>query len=110
MLRAPLNRYRPSDYRRLAFVKWQPRGWQWVDPQKEGAGNEIAVRMGSKSYTDIAAEQGRDFEEVIEQIQRDREFAEAHGVNLGGIEELVPPAAPDPDDDEAPPPRRNDDV
>jgi lambda family phage portal protein len=100
LLKSPLNRYRQSDFKRLSFVKWQPRGWQWVDPQKEGAGNEIAVRMGSKSYTDIAAEQGRDFEEVVEQIQRDKEFAAQHGVTLGEVAALIAP--PEPDDDETP--------
>jgi lambda family phage portal protein len=85
-------RYR-GDFDRLSFVKWQPRGWQWVDPQKEANGNMLAVQMGVKSLTDVAAEQGRDYEEVIEQIQRDREYADAHGVDLSKVWEAV--ALPD---------------
>jgi len=85
MLTNPFSKYRQNDYKRLSYAKWQPRGWQWVDPQKEANGSMLAVQMGVKSLTDIAAEQGRDYEEVIEQIQRDKEYAEAHGVDLTAV-------------------------
>jgi len=85
MLRPPLDRYRPEDYARLSQVRWQPRGWQWVDPQKEGNGNLLALQMGVKSPTEIAAEQGRDFDETVLQIERDKQFAAEHGVSLGEV-------------------------
>lgn len=87
--RPAFSRYKSSDFKRLSYVKWQPRGWQWVDPQKEANGNMLAVQMGVKSLTDVAAEQGKDYEEVIEQIQRDREYAEQHGVDLSAVWQAV---------------------
>lgn len=89
LLRQPLNRYRVTDFQRLAKHAWNYRGWQWVDPQKEGQGNLLAIQLGAKSYTDIAADQGRDFEEVVKQIARDKRIAEQHGVALGEIEQIV---------------------
>jgi capsid protein len=80
-----MNKYKTKDFKRLCRVNWQPRGWQWVDPAKEGSGNLIAFQMGSKSLSSIAAEQGMDFEETVEQIQRDVEYAKEHGIDVSGL-------------------------
>lgn len=86
LLRQPLNtRYRQRDMHRIAAHKWQPRGWQWVDPAKEGQGNLLAFQMGSKSLSDIASEQGRDFEEVVDQIKIDIAYATEKGLDLSGL-------------------------
>jgi len=62
---------------------WHPRGWQWVDPQKEAAGNEKAIKNGLKTRTEVLAERGRTLEEVLEERQRENEMAAAFGVDLG---------------------------
>jgi capsid protein len=52
--------------------------------------------MCAKSLTDIAAEQGRDFEEVVEQIERDKEYAKSKGVDLSEVwTTIAQPAAPE---------------
>lgn len=89
LLTPDFARYKQADYKRLSYVKWQPRGWQWVDPQKEANGNMLAVQMGVKSLTDIAAEQGRDYEEVIEQIKQDMDYAASKGVDLSAVWQTV---------------------
>ncbi len=61
---------------------FRPRGWMWVDPQKEATANVIAVKSGQKTLSDIAAEQGRDFEEVVQQMAMDIELAEQYGITL----------------------------
>lgn len=68
---------------KFANVDWQPRGWQWVDPAKEIKAAGDAVKEGVKTRTEIAAEQGRDFEDVIARLAEENEIAKAAGVDLG---------------------------
>lgn len=80
----------------LAAARWQPRGWAWVDPEKESEGNRKAYALGTKSLTEIAAEQGRDLEETFEQIAAERKLAEKLGIVIdasGGSAPAREPAA-----------------
>jgi capsid protein len=63
-------------------VDWHPRGWQWIDPQKEVAANIEAVKNGFKSLADVMAEQGRDPFDTLSQLAAEKELAEAMGLNL----------------------------
>lgn len=58
---------------------FRPRGWQWVDPQKEISAAGEAMHLGIMSPSDVAAQYGRDFEETQSQWQRDRETATTFG-------------------------------
>lgn len=61
---------------------WMPRGWNWVDPQREINANILAVKNGFKSLGDIVSEQGHDIEEVFDRLSRERDLAEQYGLNL----------------------------
>ena len=63
-------------------VDWHPRGWQWIDPQKEVSANIDAVKNGFKSLADVMAEQGRDPVDTLSQLASEKEMAEAMGLNL----------------------------
>nr|ADI23559.1 bacteriophage capsid protein [uncultured nuHF2 cluster bacterium HF0770_42C12] len=65
-----------------ASVDWHPRGWQWIDPQKEVAANVEAVKNGFKSLADVMAEQGRDPFDTLSQLAAEKELADALGLNL----------------------------
>lgn len=65
-----------------AAVEWQPRGWAWVDPEKDMKAAAAAVDRGFNSRTNIVGEQGRDLEEVFTDLEREREMAESHGIDL----------------------------
>ena len=71
-----------SQIEKFDAASWQVRGWQWVDPQKEISASIDAVSLGVKSRTDICAEQGRDFSEVLEQLAEENRLAAAKGVNI----------------------------
>lgn len=71
-----------SEARRLGAHEWQPRGWDWVDPQKDVEASIMARRAGLDSLTRIAASQGRDVEEIFREIQREEELAEEFGLEL----------------------------
>lgn len=79
---------------------WQPRGWAWVDPQKEVNANKEAVRAGFKSITRVILEQGGDPEEVFAELAKDKERAEAIGLSLDIFEQSVLQTFVDNDDDE----------
>lgn len=48
-------------------VKWMPRGWAWVDPQKEVNAYKEALRGGLTTYSKLYAELGEDLEEMFNQ-------------------------------------------
>lgn len=57
---------------RHAPVRWQRAGWSWVDPQKDANANKVRHEMGLVSLTELCAEEGRDFGDVLAQIQAER--------------------------------------
>ena len=61
---------------------WQFRGWAWVDPLKdiETAKEGIALRITSRSR--IAAEMGRDIEDVFDELQRETALAAKYKIDL----------------------------
>jgi lambda family phage portal protein len=76
-LSLPQYDLQPERYR---HVRWMPRGWSWVDPQKEVQAYKEAVRCGFKTLADVVAEQGGDLEELFEARQRETELAVEMGL------------------------------
>ena len=70
---APLNAARIDKYRRVSF---QPRRWAWVDPAKEMTANKTAIESRIRSISEIIREQGRDPDEVFDEIAKERERLE----------------------------------
>lgn len=93
-------------------VEWRPRGWKWVDPVNDLTAAALAIALGLDSRQRLAAEQGRDFEEIVLEIKQEMEFAESMGVDVSGAPptKALPPAdeADDVTDDaEITPPSRD---
>lgn len=61
---------------------FRPRGWQWVDPQKEINAAVTAMHNGIMSMQDVSNQYGRDIEETFSQIERDQELADSLGIKL----------------------------
>lgn len=70
----PLERYE-----KFNAAKWLTRGWAWVDPRKDIEAEEKAIDLKLKSRTEAAAEQGRDFEEILQEQQREKELMKKYG-------------------------------
>lgn len=70
------------DAKRYQDVVWHPRTFPWIDPEKDinAKGKEIA--MGISTLTQLAAEQGKDIEEVFQERQREIKLAEQYNVPL----------------------------
>lgn len=74
---------------------WQPRRWQWVDPLKDMNAAIEAINAGLASPQQIAAQQGRDIEDVLDDLQRFQQMLRERGISLPGARM---PTQTDPDD------------
>ena len=81
----------PDKYEKFTEVAWQPRGWSWVDPLKDQQANAEGVALGVMTRQDIAAAQGKDLEEIFEQLQREKSLADQYGLSFEAepTEEIV---------------------
>lgn len=61
-------------------VKWMPRGWTWVDPEKEVRAYAVAVRNGFTTLSEVVAQEGKDIEELMRQRARELELADELGL------------------------------
>jgi len=75
----------PIPISRLADVsapKFQPRGWDWVDPLKEVNADIKAIDAGLTSRRRVLAKRGLDFEEIIDELAIEQQYAEQKNVSL----------------------------
>ena len=63
-------------------AKWVGDGRGWIDPLKEAQAVEKRLSVAVSTLEDEAAEQGADWEEVLEQRAREQRRAEALGITL----------------------------
>ena len=73
-----------TEYSKHMWIAGQKR---WIDPVKEANANRIALENGMKTFQQIAAENGKDWKEQIDDMAAAKEYAEKAGVSIvgGGI-------------------------
>ena len=69
-------------------AKWNPRGWAWVDPLKDVTAAALAVQNTLASRTEAIAEQGGDFEAVLEELAEEKRLADEYGIDLVTVTNL----------------------
>ncbi|MDD5500510.1 MAG: phage portal protein [Candidatus Omnitrophica bacterium] len=52
-------------------ASWIAPGWEWVDPLKEAQAAEVGLKNGIVTYSDLYAQEGKDWEESFEQRKRE---------------------------------------
>ncbi len=67
----------PERYRK---VRWIPRGWDWIDPQKEIVAAKEAIKAGLKTQSQIVSENGGDLEELLPARKAEVEAAQQLGL------------------------------
>lgn len=72
-LRNRFSTFRPAEIDRVARPEWQGRRWPWVDPEKDAKANKINVDNAFVSRSQIIREQGKDPQEVAEEMRQDLE-------------------------------------
>ena len=82
-------------------AEFRGRSWSWVDPQKEMNAAIGGMQAGILSLQDVASQYGKDTEELLAQIQRDKALMDQFGINYA-LEPYGPmkmPVIPDGEDD-----------
>lgn len=74
--------------------RFQGRRWAWVDPAKEADANKTQLENKLTSRTRLAAEQGDEFEDILDELAQ-----EQAAIKDAGLAPVVPvaPAPPEPD-------------
>lgn len=65
--------------------EWVQEPTPWIDPNKEANANATALQCGLKTYKQIAAETGRDWQTQIDDMAEVNEYAKQKGVEIGGV-------------------------
>lgn len=60
--------------------EFRGRAWNWVDPMKEMNAAILGMKNGVISLQDVASQYGKDTEELLAEIQRDRDLMTQFGV------------------------------
>lgn len=58
---------------------------RWIDPMKEANANKIALNTGQKTWADLAAENGKDWKEQIDEMAEVIEYGKSKGIDMGGV-------------------------
>ncbi len=77
------------DFYALAYAylraRWTFAGRGWVDPQKEANAAVTRIQNGISTLEDECAEQGKDWEEVLEQRAREQQRLDELGLSLEAV-------------------------
>jgi capsid protein len=80
-----------TKYDKFSAHTWQGRRWPWVDPEKDINAAILAIGARLDSPQRIAAQQGRDVEDVLDDIAAFEAMAAAKSVSLASMQ---PPNTP----------------
>lgn len=87
-------------------VEWQPRGFDWIDPEKDVKAELAEVGAGLNSLTRIAASKGRDYADLLRERQQELALAATLGVPISLNANQPTPPEPKAEDDASRPERR----
>jgi lambda family phage portal protein len=90
---------KPSEMEAV-YPSFVGKRWAWVDPRADVEAKQTEVRSGFTAPSLVVAEQGKDYEELLQQIALDKLLAAKYGVPLdfGGTAPAVQPDSDDGDD------------
>ncbi len=83
--------------------RFQGRRWAWVDPAKEADANAKLLETGLTSRTRLAAEQGEEFDDILDELAQEKVVMEAAGLSKPAVQQTAPPEPEDePPEEEEP--------
>jgi lambda family phage portal protein len=62
-------------------TRFQGRRWAWVDPLKDAQASREMIDAGLTSRTEIAASQGREFEDIVEELGQEKTLLQQAGID-----------------------------
>lgn len=75
----------PGYWGHRGSVRWQPKRWAWIDPEKEINAKKTALEVQLTSRTREASANGEDIEEIFDELAEEAELAAAKGIKLGTV-------------------------
>jgi lambda family phage portal protein len=91
----------------LDQIEWHPRGWPWVDPQKDMQANIEGVQNGFSTRSRVLAAQGYDLEDTLEELAAEEALIKSYGLKLGTDAKGVADAPEDEEEGDAQKPKSN---
>lgn len=74
-----------NDRQKYLKHNWVSSPKKWIDPAKEANANKIALQTGQKTFKQIAAENGKDWREQIDEMSEVIMYGNLKGLKLGGV-------------------------
>ena len=71
-----------SKIEKFKQVKFHPRGWSYVDPEKELKAKKLALEMGATSLAEITGEMGKEWTDILSQLKAEKDLAAGLELNL----------------------------
>lgn len=101
MLSGPLSVLPFHKWEKFNKATWRPRGWEWVDPDKEVKAHKAEIDAGFTSHTRVLAKRGIDFRELLEEIVEEKALMKKLGVSFAPPENepALQTTSEKPDDD-----------
>lgn len=65
--------------------EWIQEPKPWIDPKKESEANMIAIKTGQKTFKQIAAENGRDWQDQIDDMADVVEYGKEKGIDMSSL-------------------------
>jgi lambda family phage portal protein len=91
-----------GDWKRARAALWQPRGWGFIDPQKDVGASIEAIEYGLTSRHRVLARNAEDPDEIFEELARENELATKLELKIDGPADQVEPDQNAPADEESP--------
>lgn len=79
---------------------WTQEPKPWIDPKKESDANRIALQTGQKTFKQIAAENGRDWMDQVDDMAEVLEYGRKKGVNMEQVIFGIREESNEPDEEE----------
>ncbi|QDF14253.1 portal protein [Dinoroseobacter phage vB_DshS-R4C] len=73
---------------------WRPRGWPSVNPKDDATAHEKDLKNGVRTRTEICAERGRDFADVVAEAAAERQMMRDAGLDPDAPLRTSPPETP----------------
>jgi lambda family phage portal protein len=70
------------DFDRVADPRWLPRGWSYVNPLQDVEADSLRVNNAFTTRTEVAADEGADFEEILATLAEEQKLANKYGIQF----------------------------
>lgn len=82
---------------------FQPRTWQWIDPEKEVNADVTALQNQLTSRSRLARQRGTNFDDIVDELAADQTLAASKGVTLSSAPQKGTSNAPKQDTEDPAP-------